>query len=257
MAKWLRFNYRGTPAIGLLDDSSEVHIHAGDLFHHPSPTGDRVHLDQVDWLAPVIPRQFIGLWNNFHERRAVENLPEPPFPLYFVKLAASLAAHGTPIHRPPGFRGRVKFEAELGIVIGRECFRPDETEAARAIFGYTCVNDVTAPEPLTETASFTQWCRAKSFPGFGPIGSVIETEVDPMALRVEAWLDGEKRQDYPVSDMIFTPVEIVRRIASEVPLLPGDVIACGTSTGATDMLPGQEIEVRIPGVGHLINRFAG
>lgn len=188
---------------------------------------------------------------------AAEGTQRPPFPLYFVKLPGSLSSHLAPVRRPDGFTGKVKFEAELGIIIGRECFQPATDAIDEYIFGYTCVNDITAPEPLFEDPAFGQWCRAKSFPSFGPLGPWIATGVAPEALRVQAWLDGELKQDYPVSDMIFSPREIVRHIASEIPLHPGDVIACGTSVGATVMKDGQTIEVAIEGVGRLRNRFIG
>jgi 2-keto-4-pentenoate hydratase/2-oxohepta-3-ene-1,7-dioic acid hydratase in catechol pathway len=257
MTTWLRTRHQGQAMLGQLGPDQRVALYRGELFDAPTATGESIPLDAVEWLPPVVPRQFLGLWNNLEQRRVAEQNPVPPFPLYFVKLAASVAAHGAPIRRPAGFEGPTKFEAELGIVIGRDCFQVDAAGAAAAIFGYTCVNDVTAPSALFETDSFAQWCRAKSFPGYGPIGPVIVTGIDPAGLRVQAWLDGECKQDYPVADMIFPPVEIVRRIASEVPLLPGDVIACGTGLGACAMQPGQEIEVRIDGVGRLLNRYLG
>jgi 2-keto-4-pentenoate hydratase/2-oxohepta-3-ene-1,7-dioic acid hydratase in catechol pathway len=79
--------------------------------------------------------------------------------------------------------------------------------------------------------------------------------IDPAPLRVRAILDGEVKQDYPVNDMIFSPQEVVHRIASEISLYPGDVIACGTSVGAVELQPGQTIVVDIPGIGRLSNRL--
>lgn len=257
MTHWCRILHHGDEYLGRLTGDARLRLYRGDLFGEREDTGQEVDIDTVDWLPPVRPRQFLGLWNNFHERMAAEGTAMPPFPLYFVKLPGCLAAHGEAITRPPGFAGKVKFEAELGIVVGRECFQPAHDEIDEAIFGYTCVNDVTAPEPLFEDPAFGQWCRAKSFPTFGPIGPFVATGIEPDALRVQARLDGELLQDYPVSDMIFLPREILYRIACEVRLYPGDVIACGTSVGAAVMQPGQTIEVEIPGIGTLTNRFAG
>jgi 2-keto-4-pentenoate hydratase/2-oxohepta-3-ene-1,7-dioic acid hydratase in catechol pathway len=79
--------------------------------------------------------------------------------------------------------------------------------------------------------------------------------IEPDKLQIQAFLDGEKKQDYPVSDMIFSPRDAVWQIAREIVLYPGDVIACGTSVGACFMKQGQQIEIRIPGVGSLVNRF--
>lgn len=234
-----------------------LRLYQGELFGNPEDMGQTCGPEQVEWLPPIESRQFLGLWNNFYERMALEGTQQPAFPLYFVKLPGCLSAHESPITRPQGFEGKVKFEAELGIVIGKECFQPTLQEANDCIFGYTCVNDVTAPEPLFEDDAFGQWCRAKSFPSFGPIGPWIATGVDPASLRVQALLDGELKQDYPVSDMIFSPQEIVRHIAREIPLYPGDLIACGTSVGACTMEEGQTIEVFIEGIGRLRNRFIG
>jgi len=252
--KWCRIEVDGEPRLGRLDDE-RIELHDGGLFDNPVATGIEIDAATATWLPPVEPRQFLGLWNNFHERQQLEKTQIPDFPLFFVKLGESLSAHQRPIKRPSGFSGKIKFEAELGIVIGRPCFRPERNHVDDLIFGYTCVNDVTAPEALFSNAEFHQWCRAKSLPGFGPIGPVIASGIDPAPLRVRGILDGQVKQDYPVSDMIFSPQDIVWQIAREIALYPGDVIACGTSVGAVDMADGQTIVIEIPGIGSLSNQL--
>jgi 2-keto-4-pentenoate hydratase/2-oxohepta-3-ene-1,7-dioic acid hydratase in catechol pathway len=79
--------------------------------------------------------------------------------------------------------------------------------------------------------------------------------LEPDELQIQAFLDGEKKQDYPVSDMIFAPRDVISRIAQEIVLYPGDVISCGTSVGTCFMKPGQQIEICIPGLGTLLNRY--
>ena len=253
--KWCRIERDGKAALGRLDGDS-IALYGGELFDHPTPTGATVDAATATWLPPVEPRQFLGLWNNFHERQQLEGTQIPDFPLFFVKLGESLSAHQRPIQRPPGYDGKVKFEAELGIVIGKPCFQIEREQIDDVIFGYTCVNDVTAPEPLFANDEFHQWCRAKSFPGFGPIGPIIAAGIDPAPLRIKGILDGEIKQDYPVSDMIFSPQEIVWHIAREIALYPGDVIACGTSVGACAMNNGQTIDVVVDGIGRLSNRLS-
>lgn len=252
--QWCRIEIDGRPRLGRIV-GERIALYEGTLFDNPTATGAEVDVSDAMWLPPLVPRQFLGLWNNFFERQQVEGTQTPDFPLFFVKLEESLSAHQRPIRRPPGFDGRVKFEAELGIVIGKDCFQPEREQIDDFIFGYTCVNDVTAPEPLFANPEFPQWCRAKSFPGFGPIGPAIVTGIDPAGLRVRGILDGETKQDYPVSDMIFSPQEIVWRIAREISLYAGDVIACGTSVGAVDMSDGQTIVIDIPGIGSLSNQL--
>ncbi|MGB6949835.1 MAG: fumarylacetoacetate hydrolase family protein, partial [Methyloceanibacter sp.] len=124
------------------------------------------------------------------------------------------------------------------------------------IFGYTCINDVTAAEIIGKDPTFAQWTRAKSFNGFGVFGPVIATDLDPMGLRIKTVLNGEVRQDYPVSDMVFPPAMLVSLISRDMTLLPGDVIACGTSIGVGAMKePSNTVEVTIDGVGTLRNIF--
>lgn len=256
MQRWCRIKYQNKEYLGL-DQNGKIELYQGSMLGNKTATGTTISAAQLEWLPPVEPLNFLALWNNFHERMQFEGTQHPGFPLYFTKLACSVAAHQHEICRPSGFTSTVKFEAEIGIVIGKRCFQVAEKDIDDYIFGYTCVNDVTAPKELKENDEFHQWCRSKSLPGFGPIGPWIATEIDPDGLRVEAILDGEKKQDYPVNDMIYLPREIASKIASEVELLPGDVIACGTSVGADTMQPGQLIEVNIEGIGRLSNRYMG
>src|SRR5690349_4719049 len=131
-----------------------------------------------------------------------------------------------------------------------------EAEAGDYIFGYTCVNDVTAVDLLKKDPSFDQWARAKSFDTFGVMGPVITTGVDPMQLKVRTILNGKERQNYPVSDMFFPPLKLVAAVSRDMTLMPGDVIACGTSLGAGVMGEAENlVEIAIDGVGKLSNRF--
>ncbi len=256
MAKWLRFRHHGEAMLGTLVDG-EVHVHTGDLFEDPRPTGETLSVSGLDWLCPVEPRNFHALWTNSHARAEQEGLFIAEFPLYFMKATTCLLPHLGAIRRPPGFAGQVKFEAELGIVIGRDCFQISEEQAHEYVFGYTCVNDVTAPEILNAEPRFKQWTRSKSFPSFGVIGPVVETEIDLSVVHIQGVLEGETRQDFPLTDMIDGPEKLVSRISNDVRLLPGDVIACGTSVGACPMENGQRIDVRIEGIGTLSNLFEG
>ena len=256
MEFWCRILLDGTARLGLRQDE-HILIHDGDLFPNPLPTGQKLAVKDAEWLAPVEPRQLLGLWNNLHEAMVHGGNETPVSPLYFTKLPGCLNRHLGNIPSPSGHADKVLFEAELGVVIGRECFKPARETIDDYIFGYTCVNDVTDAGPLFENEEFPQWTRAKSFPGFGPVGPWIVRGIDPDELQIQAFLDGEKKQDYPVSDMIFSPRDAVHQIASELRLYPGDVIACGTSVGACFMQPGQQIEIRIPGVGGLMNIFSG
>jgi ketopantoate reductase len=131
-----------------------------------------------------------------------------------------------------------------------------EAEAPDYIFGYTCVNDVTAVDLLKKNPSFDQWARAKSFDTFGVMGPVIVTGLDPTKLSIRTILNGKERQNYPVSDMFFPPHKLVSMLSRDMTLMPGDVIACGTSLGAGPMAEAENtIEIAIDGIGSLSNPF--
>jgi 2-keto-4-pentenoate hydratase/2-oxohepta-3-ene-1,7-dioic acid hydratase in catechol pathway len=255
MTLWVRFRRNGREGIGALEDAT-IRIHAGDLFAGAKPTGESVPLADVTLLAPVRPGVFVGLWNNFHQAAAKSGLAIPETPLFFLKSPRSVIGPDAAIQPPATYSGRVIYEGELGVVIGRRVTNADEEQAATAIFGLTCVNDVTALDLLNADASFAQWARAKSCDSFGPIGPAIATGLDWSTLRVQVALNGRIRQDYPTNDMIIPPARIVSLISREMTLEPGDVIACGTSLGALPMRPGMTVEVTIEGIGTLKNVFA-
>lgn len=254
MAFWVRFSADDEIGFGTLTDGV-IMQYRGEMFGEHSPIGREHALSSVRLLAPCTPTKILGLWNNFHERAAVEQLSHPEHPLYFVKTPNSFSAEGDPIPRPAGYAGAVVFEGELGIVIGKRCQGVSPQQAPDYVFGFTCVNDVTARDLLKLDPHFVHWTRAKGFDGFCPIGPGIATGVDPAQMRVQVVLGGEERQNYPVADMIFSPHEIVSRISEDMTLEPGDIIACGTSVGACPMQDGDTVEVRITGVGALSNRF--
>ena len=256
MAQWVRCMHAGEACYGQLE-GDRVLLFDGSPYGAHAPTGAGIDVDEVEWLPPADPRNFLALWSNFYERAEKENLPIPAFPLYFLKTSCCLHPHLGPIRRPAGFDGAVKFEAELGIVIKRPCFQVSVAQAPDYALGYTCVNDVTAPAVLNEEPAFRQWTRSKSFPTFGPIGPVIDTDIDPAGLRVQAVLNGEVKQNYPVSDMIYSPNEVVSMISQEVRMEPGDVIALGTSVGACTLDPGDRIDVVVEGLATLSNRYEG
>ena len=254
MTNWLRFEAEGAERFGTLTGTT-IAEREGDMFGASRETGRRFERAAVRLLMPTRPGKMIGLWNNFHERARVENLQQPAHPLYFLMAATCFLAHCEAIRRPAGYAGRVVFAGELGIVIGRRCANVSAADAPGVIFGYTCVNDVTARDILRADPSVPQWTRAKSFDTFGVFGPVVVSGLDPMELHVRAIVAGVERQNYPVADMFFPPHEIVARISQDMTLEPGDIIACGTSIGAGEMQDGDSVAIAIDGVGILENRF--
>ncbi|NEU10521.1 fumarylacetoacetate hydrolase family protein [Methylobacterium sp. BTF04] len=254
MARWLRYTHDGRDGFGRLDGETIV-VHAGDLFVDPAPTGETVPLSEVVVGLPCRPSKYIALWNNFHAAAEKQGLTTPPAPLFFVKPPNTYLATGETVAAPEGV-GRLLFEGELGIVIGRRGRDLTPEAAADHIFGYTCINDVTALEVLKADPSFMQWTRSKGFDGFGPFGPVIATGLDPDTLSVAVRVNGRERQRYPLGDMIFKPHAIVAMVSQGMTLEPGDLIACGTSNGAGPIPKGATVEVEIEGIGILSNGFS-
>lgn len=254
MAHWARFLHVGREGFGLLEGDL-IRVHEGDVFASPRATGVTLRVADVKLLTPTRPTKMVALWNNFHANAQKLGLAIPPEPLYLLKAPNSFHAAGETIRRPGSYSGKVVFEGELGIVIGKTASGVSEADASGYIFGYTCVNDVTAIELIQKDPSFAQWDRAKGFDTFGVFGPVVATGLDPAGLSVRTRLNGEERQNYPVSDMIFPPAKLVAEISRCMTLYPGDVIACGTSVGVGSMKPGSTIEVSIEGIGTLSNRY--
>ena len=255
MARWIRYEHAGEVGFGTLDDDT-IAVHQGDMFAGPSPTGQRLNLADVRVLTPTEPSKMIALWNNFHALAAKLEQPVPEEPLYFLKASNSFLATGETIRRPSTYSGRVVYEGELGIVIAKTCKEVSEADAERYIFGYTCINDVTASDLINKDPTFGQWVRAKSFDTFGVFGPVVATGLNPAKLTVRTVLNGDERQNYPVDDMVFQPARLVGLLSHDMTLNPGDVIACGTSLGVGSMKqPRNTIDVTIEGIGTLSNVF--
>jgi len=255
MAHWIRFERNGKRGFGKLEGDT-VAVHDGDMFGDAKPNGETVKLSDVRVATPCDPSKMICLWNNFHQLAAKNDFAQPEEPLWLVKTANAYWPADQPIRRPKSYSGKIIYEGELGIVIGRRCSNIAEAEAGNYIFGYTCVNDVTAVDLLKKDKSFDQWSRAKSFDTFGVFGPAIATGLDPMKLSIRTILNGAERQNYPVSDMFFPPHRLVAALSKDVTLEPGDLVACGTSLGAGTMKdPKNVVEVVIEGVGTLTSTF--
>lgn len=259
VTSWVRFSHNDVVAfgrvVGPLATDGVIEVHRGDIFANPEPTGDTLTIAEVELLTPTQPTKMIGLWNNFVASAQKNNWQHPIEPLWFIKPTSCFLRPGGTIEPPSSYDGRVFFEGELGVVIGLEAINVAIEDADRHIFGYTCVNDVTAFGLLTSDAAFPQWCRAKSFNTFGPFGPAVTTDVDAASLTIRTTVDGRERQNYPASDMIFSPAELVHHISRDMTLYPGDVIACGTSVGAMPMRPGSVVEISIDEVGTLSNVY--
>lgn len=251
--QWARFlSNDGRIGFGAYENA-HITEYDGDLFGVSRSTGRSLARGTFTLQSPCMPSKIVALWNNFHALRLKLGKSVPSHPQFLIKPSTSVIGPHEAIRRPDGYAGKIVYEGELGIVIGKHCKNVSPNEAGDHIFGYTCVNDVTASEVLNENVEFAQWCRSKGYDTFGCLGPVITTELDWPRARVITRLDGVERQNYALSDMIIPPAELVSLLSHDLSLLPGDVIACGTSVGIGSIKDGCTVEVNIEGIGSLVN----
>ncbi len=236
----------------LLSDDGRVREAWGDPFSGLTPAGPSRPLDGLRFLTPLVPSKIVCIGRNYVAHAAELGHAVPAEPLLFLKPPSALLPHQG-IVRLPRASAQVDFEGELGIVIGRVARDVPEELALEFVLGYTCVNDVTARDLQRQDVQFT---RAKGFDTFCPFGPCIATGLDPQTLRVETFVNGERRQAAPVTDMIFPPARLIAYVSRIMTLEPGDLIATGTPEGVGPLSPGDEVVVSIDGIGRLSNRVA-
>ena len=208
-------------------------------------------LEEVTLLAPVTPSKIVCVGRNYREHAAELGNKMPDEPLLFLKAPSAIVGSGDQIELPPASQ-QVEHEGELGVVIGRitRGLKPDE-DPLDYVFGYTCVNDVTARDLQRKDVQFT---RGKSFDTFCPTGPWIETELDPTNVAVTTRLNGEIKQQGNTADMAFPVAFLIRYISEIMTLYPGDLIATGTPAGVSKMKDGDTVEVEVAGIGVLRNQ---
>jgi 2-keto-4-pentenoate hydratase/2-oxohepta-3-ene-1,7-dioic acid hydratase in catechol pathway len=251
--KFMRFQHKGKVNFGVVEGTALVRVYEGAMFGKATPTKTTLTLGSVTALTPCEPTKMVALWNNSRVQIEALKRATPKEVLWFLKPPSSFITHGQAIVYPVGETERVVLEGELGIVIGRRCKAVTAEEARQYIFGYTIINDVTSQDVVKRDPTFPQYDRGKGFDTFGVFGPVIETDIDPMTLRMRSYVNGELQQDFPVTDYVFNPWQTVAEIARTLTLFPGDVIACGTTLNAAPIKPGDSVEIRIDGIGSLVN----
>lgn len=228
------------------------------LFRLQSPwleLGDAQLGPPVDSLgalrAPVEPSKIVCIGLNYAHHAAEMNKQVPDEPLFFLKPPTSLNDPGGAIELPPSSE-LIHHEGELAVVIGKQLRRASEAEAADAIFGYTCANDVTARDIQRREKRYT---RGKGFDTFCPIGPCVVPASDfvPAEHAVELRVNGERRQYSQLNDFIFELPYAISFISHVMTLLPGDVVLTGTPHGVGPIVDGDTVEVEIDGIGILRN----
>lgn len=216
---------------------------------------------QERWGAPIAkPSKIICLGKNYEEHAKEGGFEAPVRPLIFSKTPNTLNGPFDAILLPRS-SGRIDWEVELAMVIGKEGKRIDRSQALDFIAGLTVMNDVSGREAQF---SDSQWFRGKSFDTFAPMGPALVTldEIgDPHNLRLTATVNGQLMQDGHTRDLIFDLPALVADISEDITLMPGDVISTGTPAGVgifrdppVVLQAGDEVSCWIEKIGTITNR---
>lgn len=240
------------------DEATTAKAIAGTPFTEPEYTGKEWSLNEVRLLSPSLPSKVVAVGRNYADhvaevfQQSSEHLP----PTIFVKPSTSVVGPEAPI-KIPDFATRVEFEGELAIVFGVPCKNVKAEDWKSVVRGVTIINDVSSRNLQFADG---QWARAKGIDTFGPLGPWIETDLDKfdfgdLPIKARLTHDGktETKQDSNSNQMIMNIGEMVEWITQSFTMLPGDVMATGSPAGTAEMVPGDYIEIEIPGIGKLGN----
>jgi 2-keto-4-pentenoate hydratase/2-oxohepta-3-ene-1,7-dioic acid hydratase in catechol pathway len=246
--KTVRFKVDETEHYGILDGNVITKL-AQEPYDRIMPLDKTYDLNEVKLLAPCTPTKIVALGLNYKSHAEETHNPVPESPIIFIKPTTCIIGPEDNIVYPPSTT-RVDYECELGVVIGKRMRMVAIDDVLDYVFGYTCVNDVTARDHQRDDV---QWTRGKGHDTFGPIGPCIETELDPGNVVVSTYLNNELKQQQNTSDLIFSVPEMISFISGVMTLLPGDIIATGTPSGIGPMKPGDTVEIKIDPIGVLRN----
>jgi 2-keto-4-pentenoate hydratase/2-oxohepta-3-ene-1,7-dioic acid hydratase in catechol pathway len=250
MKRIYRIDHEGTPR-HVVEENGRWRLLEGDLFDGYE-VGDEIPAAGHRVLAPIVPSKIAAIGLNYKDHAAEQNKPLPEEPLLFLKPSTAVIGPGDVIVLPEG-AGRIDHEAEVGVVIGKRASHVPADRAHEYVLGLTCVNDVTARELQTKDVQYT---RAKGFDTFAPIGPCIAVGIDyraPDGVRVEGWVNDERRQASSTNQLIFSIDTLVAFVSGIMTLLPGDVITTGTPAGIGSLKSGDRVTIKVAGVGELSN----
>jgi 2-keto-4-pentenoate hydratase/2-oxohepta-3-ene-1,7-dioic acid hydratase in catechol pathway len=244
----VRYRHQGEVGFGIMEDETVAAIapHPFGAFEY---TGERFPAEQARLLAPVLPSKVVAVGRNYADHAREMGGEVPADPVIFLKPSTSVVGPDDAIVRP-GWAGRVDYEGELAVVIGRLVRRLDQGNAIQAVLGFSCANDVTARDLQKDDG---QWARAKGFDTFCPLGPWIETDLDSSDLAVRTLVNGQPRQQARTSQLEHGVASLLAFVSRVMTLLPGDVLLTGTPAGVGPLEPGDRVEVEVEGIGVLAN----
>ena len=247
--KFARYYAHGEVAFGVVEDGLVKQI-TTTPFEEYEVTDHTHPLEHVELLAPSEPTKALAMALNY--RSHLHDAPQPKRPEPFYKTPNCLVGPGDDIILPRN-AGRVDEEAELVVVIGKECSHVSPEEALDYVLGYTCGNDVSAREWQNGPDADRSWWRAKSSDTFGPTGPFIKTDLDLANFEILCRVNGQQVQHAQAKDLIYDVSTVVSFISQVVTLEAGDLIFTGTAGSTAQLHAGDVVEVEIPGIGVLAN----
>ena len=213
--------------IGFID-GNVVRVVYGTLETYWRVTDETYPLDNVQLLAPCVPRQIIWAGFNYPDdfkKFGYKDLAQPDHPALFCKAAHTIIGTDANIIYPKQTK-KLVYEAELGVVIKKQMKNVTPEEVKDYVLGYTCANDVTARD--LQTTDY-QWLRSKSFDTFCPLGPWIETDLDAIDLLIRSYLNGELKQEVRTSEMHYNLYELFSFISLNMTFYDGDIVLNGNS----------------------------
>ena len=250
MTNYARFKANGEVSYGVVEGNTVTKI-TGSPFQSYNSTNDSYAVSDVKLLSPTNPSKVVAIGLNYKSHLGGRPGPEAPEP--FLKASTSVIGNGDEIIIPKAAineKVKIQPEAELAVVIGKECKGATQANALDFVFAYTCGNDVSARDWQQNDL---QWTRAKSSDTFAPIGPWMTTDLDPTNLQVICRVNGEEKQNQNTSDLLHPLVKIIEYVSAVVTLHVGDVIMTGTPGTPGDIFPGDIVEVEVNEVGVLSN----
>jgi len=254
MKKFYRIEHDGAPRHAV-EEGGRWRLLEGELFGRHE-AGDEIASTGHRLLAPVTPSKMVCIGLNYKDHAAEQNKPLPEWPLMFIKPSTAAIGPGDTIVIPPGI-GRVDHEAEVGVVIGQRATKVSERDAHQYVFGLICFNDVSARGLQQKGYQYT---HAKGFDTFAPLGPCIAAGLDhrgSAGIGIEGWVNGQRRQASTTAQLVFSIDYLIAYITNVMTLLPGDVVATGTPSGVGPLQPGDEVTIKVAGVGELTNPVGG
>ncbi|KAF3386366.1 putative protein YisK [Penicillium rolfsii] len=231
------------------------------------PYGEAIPLAKVTVQAPIRDRDILAVGKNYVEHAVEFNRSgydssdksdQPTNPVIFTKRATSIIACGDEIYPHPKFTGTLDYEGEIGVIVGKTGFQVSEANAMDYVWGYTIINDITAREKQRDHKQFYTGKSPDTFCPMGPIA--VPASQLPETLRIQTFVNGEKRQEATSSELIFSVANLIKTISEAQTIRPGDIIATGTPAGVgigqsppKFLNKGDKVDVIVTGLGCLSN----